>query len=105
MRRSMRLGAPSYRNGVTETIAPPKCLHLTRCPACGEWRNPRRNILCICDELTCAVCGEGQIRKPISNFWDEADGKLWHTPWLGGYRSCPACGAGCVAAFWGQAAA
>jgi len=75
------------------------------CPVCGEFRNRPRNVLCICDALVCAVCGEGKIRKPISDHFDPADGKLWHTPWLMGLRSCPSCGAGSSRAWASRAAA
>ena len=84
-------------------LKPPR--YLGRCPDCGELRNRSRNILCRCDALSCAVCGVGWIRKPISNYYDEGDGKIWHVPYFMGMRSCPSCGASCVDAFWGRRAA
>jgi hypothetical protein len=72
---------------------------LRRCPVCGEYRNRARNVLCWCDALTCAVCGEGKIRKPISDHWDPADAKLWHSPWFTGLKRCDVCGASAVKAW------
>lgn len=66
---------------------------MTPCPVCGERRDPARRILCLCDGLVCAVCETGRIRRPISDHHDEATGRLLHTPWLIGLRSCPSCGA------------
>ena len=76
--------------------------HLTRCPICGELRDRARRIFCACDQLVCAACGEGRIRRPISDHY-EATGRIWHTPWLMGMRSCPSCGASSSRA-WANAA-
>ena len=92
-RKPQNAAEPALPSGQMSEIAAAPPRYLRRCPSCGELRNRARRILCACDRLVCAVCGEGGIRRPISDHYDETDGKLWHTPWLAGLRPCPSCGA------------
>jgi hypothetical protein len=51
---------------------------LSRCAACGElWGG---SYLCLCDGLVCAACGQGRIRRPISDYSGEATREIIHTP-------------------------
>jgi hypothetical protein len=70
---------------------PPKYLRLKRCPVCGEWRNPRRRILRLCDGYVCRECGEGRLHRPIGNRFSERDGRIWHVPYFYGWKRCDEC--------------
>jgi hypothetical protein len=73
---------------------------LRRCPTCGEFEGtglklmpPDRTewgvvtVTCICDGGVRRRCGNRQHR-PISNYFDEQDGIVWHAPWFGGQIPC-----------------
>jgi hypothetical protein len=80
---------------------------LFRCDRCGEWsgiidrrllpaREPSRggpltSVLCRCDGPLCRRCGKYRIHRPISNYYDDADGSVWHVPYFAGLAPCPAC--------------
>jgi hypothetical protein len=79
---------------------------LTRCPVCGELRgramfpdppdgatSSEATASCLCDGLVCGACDRGHIHRPISNYYDEASGKLIHVPYFMGLRRCPECDA------------
>lgn len=70
---------------------------LTRCGDCGEWRgrcldpSPRfaghvMEVLCRCaNDNRCGACGRLlHDRKLNANYYDEADGQIWHTPGFSG---------------------
>lgn len=72
---------------------------LTRCPECGEWRgeclDPNPNlegtvvpVSCICEnDNRCARCLESlYYRKLNANYFDEADGQVWHVPGFSGLQ-------------------
>lgn len=103
--RRRRAHERRYAGGVSDTPAPTPPAYLRACLVCGEWHNRARRILCLCDRLVCAVCGEGRIRRPISDHYDEEAGRVWHTPWLAGLRPCPNCGAAGHRAWASRAAA
>ncbi len=67
---------------------------LTRCEVCGEWQNGDRRggVLCVCAGVRCKWCGE-RFHRPISDYFDEKTGKIWHVPWFGqlAHESKPAC--------------
>ena len=79
---------------------------LTRCPDCGElrgtflyrdrWGEAITPVRCICDGITCRGCGTNKIRRPISNYYDEETGRVWHTPYFGAMFTCDACRAGAI---------
>jgi hypothetical protein len=74
---------------------------LVRCGECSElkgqgitpdmWREWVR-IRCLCDGLICGNCGQHRIHRPISNYWAENEGRLWHVPYLGYLKDCRNCG-------------
>jgi hypothetical protein len=79
---------------------------LVRCEACGELRGSgyapdppdhktvsRVTVSCLCDGLICGNCGEGRIHRPISNYYDEETGKVWHVPYFMAMKPCGVCGA------------
>ncbi len=68
---------------------------LIRCPECGMWNGiinrrdltgdrhlPNQDqfemVLCLCDGPLCSRCGENRIWRPISNYYDEANDRIWH---------------------------
>src|SRR5579875_2628464 len=66
---------------------------LVRCSQCGEWKgecldpspsfkNKVMSVHCTCDNNNlCAGCGRLlHARKLNANFFDEADGEIWHVP-------------------------
>ena len=63
-------------------------LGLSRCKVCGEYRGKAidegkvRKVSCICAGILCTQCQRVQIRRPISNHFNEKDGKIWHTPYF-----------------------
>jgi endogenous inhibitor of DNA gyrase (YacG/DUF329 family) len=75
---------------------------LRPCPRCGELEGEavvedrhegivRLPVVCICQGIPCAQCGERLVRRPISNYYDEQAGAVWHTPWLGYLSPCAIC--------------
>lgn len=76
---------------------------LGRCWRCGEWRgecldpNPKfkgkiMRVTCRCmNDNRCARCGEGlEDHKLNSNYFDPADGIVWHVPSFAGLKHrCP----------------
>ncbi len=61
-------------------------LGLKRCEKCSEYRGTAIDdgeeigVKCICDGITCTKCSITKIRHPISNYFNETDGEIWHTP-------------------------
>jgi endogenous inhibitor of DNA gyrase (YacG/DUF329 family) len=75
---------------------------LRRCPRCGELKGEaviedryegiaRLPVICICKGTPCPRCGKQLIRRPISNYYDEPRGTVWHTPSFGYLSLCPIC--------------
>lgn len=75
---------------------------LRRCVQCGELKgealvdDPWEGlthvpVLCLCDGIVCRHCREGAIRRPISNYYDEQTGRVWHVPWFGYLVRCRRC--------------
>lgn len=77
---------------------------LTPCPTCGEWRghcldqknqkNPYNlvSVSCRCENGNrCAAChGLLATRKLNANYFDTADGRIWHVPGFLAYKHrCP----------------
>ena len=76
---------------------------LERCPACGEWRgrclDPSPTFVgnvmtvhCSCqNDNRCAACGGFlYARKLNANYYNAADGHIWHVPGFCGFRHrCP----------------
>jgi len=74
---------------------------LERCSDCNEYRgycvdpNPNMNnlvvfVICRCQHAFCTRCGEKLEFQPISNYYNERDGNIWHVPYFGG--KCYKCG-------------
>ncbi len=65
---------------------------LERCATCGElkgtflyadgWGAKMTPVRCICDGIACTNCSRNRIRRPTSNYYDERDGRVWHTPYF-----------------------
>lgn len=87
---------------------------LTRCRKCGEYRGRVRDrdlnwtgtiseesakdsdlvleVLCWCNNVPCPRCGKGQIRRPGSNYYCEAENRAIHVSiYAGSMGSCDKC--------------
>lgn len=73
---------------------------LVRCEQCGELKGrgitPDRwhevvIVSCLCDGIVCSSCGESRLHRPISNYYDEANGEVIHVPYFGFMAHCQAC--------------
>jgi len=71
---------------------------LQRCLQCGQLRGEafvdggrRVPVACLCEGIVCRVCRERAIRRPLSNYWDEETGRVWHVPWFAYLRPCAPC--------------
>lgn len=47
--------------------------------------------MCLCDGVPCRRCGERNVRRPLTNYYDWRDGGWCHVPWFGYMKSCPQC--------------
>jgi hypothetical protein len=82
---------------------------LTRCPVCGEYRGSTRArrtdrneppdaselddviaVRCVCEGIPCRSCGK-KMHRPISNYYDERTGTIWHVPYFRGMFPCGEC--------------
>lgn len=74
---------------------------LEKCSDCGGYQgncvdpNPLNDnlvifVICSCQHAFCSRCGTKLELQPISNYYDEQDGNIWHVPWFGG--KCYKCG-------------
>jgi hypothetical protein len=78
---------------------------LTRCAVCGElegeflYKGPHdpkptlASVRCLCDGLVCGNCGQERMHRPISDYYNEEDGRVWHVPAFMALRKCRVCGA------------
>ena len=41
--------------------------------------------------ITCRECGDTRIRRPISDYYNLADGRFWHVPYFVGMYPCREC--------------
>ena len=75
---------------------------LRRCSRCGELEGEavvenryegivRMPVICICQGIPCAQCGQRLIRRPISNYYEEQTGTVWHAPWFSYLSRCATC--------------
>lgn len=70
---------------------------LARCPECHEFRgmcateDGEVRLLCICEGILCRRCGRRNIRRPISDHFNDSDGRIWHTPYFMGFFPCADC--------------
>lgn len=86
----------SLRPGETPTELA-AAIGLTRCPECNEFKGTcmaeggEVRLLCICDGIACKRCGKTNIRRPISDYFNEADGRIWHSPYFMGWVPCGEC--------------
>jgi hypothetical protein len=51
----------------------------------GPWKST-----CLCEGIMCRHCGEGTVRRPISNYWEE--GAWTHVPYFAAALRCAECG-------------
>lgn len=74
---------------------------LEKCSNCGLYwgycvdPSPYNNnlvvfVICHCRQASCTRCGKLLKFQPISNYYNEKDGQIWHVPWFGGV--CFNCG-------------
>ncbi len=63
------------------------------CAACGEARgwSGREKSVCLCDGVPCCRCGERNVRRPLTSYYDWRDCGWWHVPWFGYMKPCPQC--------------
>ena len=69
-----------------------KRLGLKRCDQCGEYKSSetaKRRVVCNCSNIPCPRCAVNKIRRPISNYFSQDDGKIWHVPYFS--NSCRDC--------------
>ncbi len=72
---------------------------LLKCGKCGEYKGEATEdeeegpleVICICDGMLCPRCRRNKIRRPISNFFDEATNSVWHSPYFIGWALCSRC--------------
>jgi len=80
---------------------------LEYCPICGGVRGETRELpddwipeeegetavsTCFCEGRRCAECGRRNLRRPVSSYYDPADGMWWHVPYFMGIpRVCQEC--------------
>jgi hypothetical protein len=67
---------------------------LYRCENCGAIRGVTRvraydgihmvelKSVCFCEGLVCRKCGRRRIRRPITDYYDPADGRWIHVPYF-----------------------
>ena len=48
-------------------------------------------VQCLCDGILCSKCKKNMIYRPISNYYDEETGKIWHRPYFGYLIPCAEC--------------
>ena len=85
------LGNISNSKETQETKSNATCnkLGLTRCKKCGEYYGnviddgEELDVECICNGIVCRSCDVTKIHRPISNYFDETDSKIWHVPYFG----------------------
>jgi hypothetical protein len=78
---------------------------LVRCPTCRELRGtglhrvpPKRSelklvtVACLCEGGRCKQCGN-RTHRPISNYYDEKTGHVWHVAHFAWLAPCTRCGA------------
>jgi hypothetical protein len=72
-------------------------LGLARCPDCHEFKGTiirdgaEVKLLCVCDGIPCRRCKTNRIRRPISDHFNEFDGRIWHSPYFAGLLPCTSC--------------
>jgi hypothetical protein len=75
---------------------------LRRCPQCGEFKGEALvddvwqgrvyvPVSCLCGGIVCGNCRERVIHRPISNYFDEQAGTVWHVPWFAYMVACRRC--------------
>lgn len=75
---------------------------LSRCGQCGELKGEALvddrwqgkiyvPVICLCGGIVCRYCRSGAIRRPISDRYDEATGRVLHMPYFGALIPCRAC--------------
>jgi hypothetical protein len=71
---------------------------LVRCEQCGELKgrsdDPRpgvRGIKCLCEGIVCRYCKQNAIHRPISDYYDEPSGIVYHVPHFGYLFPCWEC--------------
>ena len=78
---------------------------LKRCLTCGEFEGiglylspPNRTewhtitVTCICQGGVCNQCGS-VTHRPVSNYYDGREDRVWHVPYFHGWAPCRRCGA------------
>ncbi len=81
-----------------------KPIGLRRCRQCGElygrtyYGTPYDRIFleavtvtCLCKGIVCHWCKKNAIHRPISNYFDEETGTIWHVPHFGFLARCREC--------------
>jgi hypothetical protein len=70
---------------------------LHKCEVCGEYKGRLKKsdkyltVYCLCDGILCCKCKRNKIHRPISNYYDEANNKIWHSPWFSYMKFCDEC--------------
>lgn len=75
---------------------------LYRCSDCAQIRGRawsaaldgeliKTKSTCLCEGIACRECGDTRIRRPISDYYNLADGRFWHVPYFVGMFPCREC--------------
>jgi len=81
---------------------------LIKCEVCGDYKGEARagdlnqnsppsdpeqmiGVSCKCEWILCPKCGVEKMRRPISNYYDEADNQIWHSSFVLGWAGCKTC--------------
>ena len=48
-------------------------------------------VSCLCDGILCSKCKKNKIHRPISNYYDPKENRIWHVPYFGGMIPCAEC--------------
>jgi hypothetical protein len=81
---------------------------LVKCSVCGDYNGTVRErdlnrerspidpnslieVSCRWTWIVCTRCGIGKMRRPISNYYDEKDNRVWHSSFITGWMGCESC--------------
>lgn len=94
-----------FRRGMRRGKPPPLPAGLAPCEECSEPRGRASfadggggtmelDIICICDGVPCAWCGQAKVRRPAGNRFDAETSEVWHSGLWASEIPCRRCRAG-----------
>lgn len=72
---------------------------LLKCEKCNGYKgivkndgdNERVLVSCLCDGILCTECRKNNSPKPLTNYYDDETGTIWHVPHLIQHAVCKEC--------------